>query len=376
MRPIAFQTFLTVGLFALAASPLLGGSYSPNHGSRHARPEALSSAMRRLVKRAQAGDANAADDLGRAYERGAGIERNNAAALRWFRKAAAGGNASAMLSLAGDYEAGRRGVVHNRHLAELWYQRGAKAAQAGAARGDARAENSLGWLYAHGRGGIPRNLAQAARYFRRAAAQDNADAITNLGWMYAEGWIGGAQNDSQAIPLFRKAALAGNDIAQNDLALAYLHGKDGLRVDNAKGLRWLKIALAQNSNAALNTMGELYQYGEGGLRQDEIRAEGYFLRAAHNGDDIAENNLAWLYLTAKDPREHKPAAALTWARRAVAGERDNDNNWDTLADAYFQSGRLRAAVRAEERALALATPADKAGFSKSLKKYQAAEKKH
>jgi len=58
--------------------------------------------------------------------------------------------------------------------------------EAEARRGDPRQQLALGMLYKVGRG-VPRDYAEAVRWFRRAAEQGNGDAQYRLGQMYALG---------------------------------------------------------------------------------------------------------------------------------------------------------------------------------------------
>jgi len=64
-------------------------------------------------------------------------------------------------------------------------------------------------MYEQGRGGITKDDAEAARWYRKAADQGNADAQTNLGIMYRDG-RGVPQDQNEAALWFRKAAAQGN----------------------------------------------------------------------------------------------------------------------------------------------------------------------
>ena len=52
-----------------------------------------------------------------------------------------------------------------------------------AEKGDARAQHYLGMIYSVGIGNIARDLAESAKWFRKAALQGNADAALRLGLM-------------------------------------------------------------------------------------------------------------------------------------------------------------------------------------------------
>lgn len=60
-------------------------------------------------------------------------------------------------------------------------------------QGYAAAQNKLGHMYEYGRG-VPRNYAEALKWFRKAADQDFPEAQYNLGVMYC-GFVNGAPKD-------------------------------------------------------------------------------------------------------------------------------------------------------------------------------------
>jgi TPR repeat protein len=69
--------------------------------------------------------APAQHDLGVAYEHGAGVVRDPAAAVRWYRKAAEQGCAEAQSSLGGVCLKGE-GVVKDPVAAVRWYRKAAE----------------------------------------------------------------------------------------------------------------------------------------------------------------------------------------------------------------------------------------------------------
>jgi TPR repeat protein len=70
--------------------------------------------------------------------------------------------------------------------------------------GDAQAQAWLGYIYASGKG-LPRNDAEAAKWYRKAAEQGNAYAQYTLGLFYDTG-EGIPQDFAEAARWFRKAA--------------------------------------------------------------------------------------------------------------------------------------------------------------------------
>jgi uncharacterized protein len=95
-----------------------------------------------LIKAAEAGNAKAQFELGRAYEDGKGMPQDDTRAAEWFRKSADQGNALA--------------------------------------------QNSLGVMYALGRG-VQRDKVEAVRWYKKASRQGQAEAIYNVAISYYNG---------------------------------------------------------------------------------------------------------------------------------------------------------------------------------------------
>jgi TPR repeat protein len=112
-------------------------------------------------------------DGGRFYAQG-----DYARALANWRPLAEAGNAEAQNDLALLYLDGK-GVPQNMAEAVRYFQ---LAAAAGSALG----QNNLGGLYRDGRG-VARDFAKAARWFAASASQGNAAGMYNLGLMYELG---------------------------------------------------------------------------------------------------------------------------------------------------------------------------------------------
>jgi len=83
----------------------------------------------------------------------------------------------------------------------------------------------------------------------------------------------------------------------------------------------------------------------------------------------AWNNLAWLLATVEDEVYRDPLRAVASALKAVelTGS-SNADMLDTLAEAYFATGRFRDAVEAEQKALG-AAGGDKEHFRRQLERF-------
>lgn len=151
-----------------------------------------------LTQRAEAGDAQAQVELGRAYEDGKGVAQDDVRAVEWFRKSADQGNAEG--------------------------------------------QNSLGVMYALGRG-VPRDREEAVRWYKKSAKQGLAEGIYNVAISYFNGegleentslaatWMMAAQNrgDAQAAEALKHISEQLNnriDRSKFDLAVLYEKGEE------------------------------------------------------------------------------------------------------------------------------------------------------
>ena len=116
-----------------------------------------------------------------------------------------------------------------------------------AAQGNAAAQFNLGLMYANGEG-VPKDDAEAVRWYRLAAEQGDAAAQFNRGFMYANG-EGVPEDDAEAVRWYRLAAAQGNAAAQSNLGLMYANG-EGVPEDDVTAYAWLNIAAAQGQSSA------------------------------------------------------------------------------------------------------------------------------
>ena len=155
-----------------------------------------------------------------------------------------GGDKAATRALAEAYYLGRGGVEQDFQAAAHWYRRLA-------AQGDARAQTSLGLMYARGLG-FEKNLAEARRWWSLAAAQDDPGAQHNLGIVYLEGQ-GVAPDPAHALHWFRRAADRGHVLSQRMVGLMFYDG-EGTQPDRVTGLTWLTIAARNGEEGAEQTL--------------------------------------------------------------------------------------------------------------------------
>ncbi len=115
---------------------------------------------------------------------------------------------------------------------------------------------------------LPRDYAEAFKWFTKAAANGNDDAMHALGICHFMGH--GAEQDSiKAAQWFRQAAELGNSEAQNNLGNCYSNG-DGVPLDLEQAAHWWrKAALQHNQQAQFNV-------GCMALQLDNDQVEAYF----------------------------------------------------------------------------------------------------
>jgi TPR repeat protein len=116
-----------------------------------------------------------------------------------------------------------------------------------AAQGNALAQVEIGNLYGMALG-VPQDYAEALRWYRLAAARGNAEAQDQIGFFYLSGW-GVPQDSAQAMNWFRKAADQGNEVAQRNIGVMFLQGM-GVAPDRAEAIRWFRLAAGKGDSDA------------------------------------------------------------------------------------------------------------------------------
>jgi uncharacterized protein len=179
------------------AAPVAAGPFED--GASAVKTGDYATVMRLWLPLAEQGQAWAQLNLGRMYDSGQGVLRDDGTAATWYRKAADQGNAKAQSNLGLMYLTGR-GVPQDFAEAVKWY---GKAAD----QGDAAAQYNLGVMYDSGQG-VLRDDGTAANWYRKAADQGLAAALYNLGGLYESG-RGVPQDFISAYMWFHLAAAQG-----------------------------------------------------------------------------------------------------------------------------------------------------------------------
>ena len=186
--------------------------------------------------------------------------------------------------------------------------------------GDAAAQYNLGLIYEEG-SGVPRDYAEAVRWYRKAADQGLANAQYNLGYIYAGGQ-GVPQDYAEAMRWYRLAAGQGLASAEYNLGYLYANGQ-GVPQSYIDAAHWFREAAEQGDSRAQYSLGALYAGGHG-VPQDFVYAHMWFNLAASRakGEDEKQYSAARDSLAARmTPQEIAEAHkfAREWQPRQTGG---------------------------------------------------------
>lgn len=156
---------------------------------------------------AEAGDAQAMNNLGVLYDKGLGVEPDVGRALHWYAKSAEAGHPSGMCNFGRMLEQGR-GIPQDVEEAARWFDLAAR-------KGQPEAQYNLGMLYEQGHG-VGKDDAAAAAWYSRAAAANQPNALARLGHFYREGRVVKKNRESATLLLYG-AAMQGNAAAMKEL---------------------------------------------------------------------------------------------------------------------------------------------------------------
>lgn len=198
-----------------------------------------------LLPAAEAGDPNAQNIVGDAYDSGKGVEPDPLKAREWWSRAAE--------------------------------------------QGFSKAQYNLGRLLSQGAEGIEPDYTEAERWLTAAMDQENGDAFNEMGRMWAEG-RGREADPAKALEFYRKGAELGSRAAIANLGAAYAVGA-GVDVDYARAFEHLSRAAAMGDPQALHNMGVLYENGYH-VSTDKLAAVFYYSAALDAGYGGAAEALA------------------------------------------------------------------------------------
>jgi len=154
-----------------------------------------------------------------------------------------------------------------------------------ALNGDVASQYELATRYREG-DGVPENLPDSIKWYRKAAEARHPGAMNDLGSMLLDG-IGCKADPAEAFKCYEMAAKSGHPVACYNLAKRYLHDE----VDLVQAFHWFSEAAKQDYMEAICELGTLYRFGQG-TNRNLIAAADLHLIAAKKGDVVAIGNLA------------------------------------------------------------------------------------
>lgn len=316
-----------------------------------------SDAIIQLEHEAQSGDPTAQLALGRVYEIGNGLARNDKQAMKWYRMSADQGNAAAQDRVGLMFASGR-GVEKDKQEALRWFRNAAK-------QQNQKAMFDLGTVYYNGDGvgiddvaayawfllaqdsGSP-DAIDAVNRMKQEKGRSEPEAFEKIGDMYQQG-DDLPRNSSAAMKWYRKAAENGGPAMQVKLASLLLDSqssasnypevyspcakaaeqhyapaaacmgelyRDGSGVERnfSMAVKWFREAAGRGSSLAVLRLGQMYSKGEG-LKQDKLSAYEFVYLASTSGlqEAVQEKDRLETGLTKKEINKAK-AKAVQWTR--------------------------------------------------------------
>ena len=233
---------------ALEAAAPLSAASAEQSAAPSAAPSAIMAlaipdfANDELAAAANNGDGNALFEIGRRLTDGDGVERDLAAAIAWYEKAAEVGHGPSRYRLGNFYENGH-GVERDYVRAADWYQLAAE-------QGNALAMHNLAVLNAKGDLGSDPDMKSALEWFTRAAELGVKDSQVNLGILYTKG-MGTRENLEEAYKWFAIAAKAGDqDAASKRDTLAQILRPEQLEQARGAAEIWKPTPIDAGANVA------------------------------------------------------------------------------------------------------------------------------
>lgn len=185
-------------------------------------------------------------------------------------------------------------------------------------RGDAAAQNRLGYMAQYGLG-TPRDLRRAAQWYRLAANQGLARAQANLASLLYRGAGDAVARDTpEAVRLYGLAAAQGHAESQALIGRLMLDGLDGVRQDTAAAVRLIRQSAEQRHAYGQFLLGTVLDGGEG-VPEDVTEATRWFQLSAQQDYPPAQYALGMRLLDGRGVARN-PWQAFDLLRKAAEEE--------------------------------------------------------
>ena len=278
-------------------------------------------ALKWFKRAAKSGDAEAQYTLGEKYLH----DKNCKAAVKMFELAADQGHVHAMLKIGDIYKYGQaRCLKQSNEKVIEWYTRAAE-------RGYVWAQKELGRMYMDGYYLERNDDAEALKWLRLAAAQGDEYTVVddyvirNLTNMYLQG-RGATKDDADKNKWLLLMAENGNVKAQLEVGYRYLKNRDVQNIEEA--VKFFKLAAAQGNATAMYEIGKIYKDGgrlgyggqDQGFERDNAEAVKWFRRAVELGQTSAQYELGRMYQTGHGVEQNYAEAVKLFRLAAARGD--------------------------------------------------------
>jgi uncharacterized protein len=296
---------------------VLGRAYE--QGNKVPRNDELAAKWYRAA--AEQGDASAQNDLGLMLMSGRGVEKDKAEAVKWYKKAARQKNAAAMFNLGAAYYNGD-GVAEDSVTAYAWFllakSSGSKVAVDAAKRMEAEPgrleadayERAADMLYAGE--DLPQSQAEAVEWYRKAAEMGDADMQMKLANVLLQN-RSASTDYAEVRNLCEKASRRSDSRGFYCVGLLYSKGL-GVTQNFSQAAKWFTSAANLDNASAMLQLGEMYWKGMG-VKQNKVSAYQFLTLASTFDlpDAKREKESLEKDLTPKQLKEGQTKAAQ-WAR--------------------------------------------------------------
>jgi TPR repeat protein len=312
------------------------------------------SALRQLQAKAESGDPSAQASLGKAYEDGNGVPRNDDQAFKWYRKAAEQGDAESQNRVGVLYSVGR-GTEPSKEQAVAWYRKAAH-------QKNDKAMFNLGAAYYNGDGLTIDDVTSYAWFLLAADAgnpsakdaTERADAekmasrgaaLAKIGDMYVTG-AELPKDPIEALKWYRKAADVGNEKASVMVAsLLLADGRNATPDENAEARQRCEDAAKRKFPPGAYCMALIYRRGLG-VAKDPVESAKWLGRAAELGHPRAALQLGEAYWKGEGVKPD-PVIAYTWIwlaynSRVSGAEQDEQELGKELSAKQVQQAKQKA----------------------------------
>jgi TPR repeat protein len=184
--------------------------------------------------------------IGKMFQLGKGVAKDNDEALKYYTKAADKGYAQAQNALGGMFHDGY-GVNRDYKMAVLWYKKAAE-------QGYASAQNNLAYMYTNGYG-VTKNYEEAIKWLKKAVEQGDPVAQNSFGYMLHKG-IGVTKDVLEAVNWYKKAGEQGLTEAQYTLATMFKNG-EGVAKSKENAIFWYEKASKLGNKEATKSLKDL-----------------------------------------------------------------------------------------------------------------------